>query len=85
MLYSEMAQLAEMCLKAADTANPELRVMNTAFSALRMLERASVLANQGGTAGVKALVPAFWGQGLFYYSETENYLGKDNKNGMDGR
>lgn len=67
-LYSERASLAERCLEAGLTANPELRVRNTAFSALRNLERAGgELANQGGTAGVMALVPALRGQGLLLF------------------
>ena len=35
-LYKERVQSGEMYLKATLTANPELRVMNTAFSALRI-------------------------------------------------
>ncbi len=66
-LYKERVQFGEMCFKACLTANPELRMMNTAFSALRNLERAELtnFANQGGTAGVYGSCPCFWGQGLF--------------------
>lgn len=72
MLYSERVQLAEMYFKAGLTANPELRMMNTAFSALRSLERA-----RSFTLPIRVvpqefkLLSLFWGTRAFYYSKIE--------------
>ena len=69
-LYKERVQLAEMHLKAWLTANPELRVMNTAFSALRSLERAKVnfsLPIRVVPQEFMALVPAYGDKGFLLF------------------
>ena len=67
---SERVLFGAMYLKATLTASPELRMKNTAFSALRSLERIELYALSIRVVPQKfKLLSLFLGQKLFYYSK----------------